>query len=62
MLSEITQDILWPGLIAMVAMVIWGYSINMGYLPPLSGTAALQLEFAKWSAVGPDMMFDENKD
>jgi len=33
MIREITQDVLWPGLIVLCAIVLSEYSIIMGYLP-----------------------------
>ena len=62
MLNEIIQDILWPGLIALCAMIVWTYSVSIGILPPINGVAALKLDMAQYEAVAPEFMADRNKD
>lgn len=62
MIRTILTDIHFATIPVLIAVLLWIWSVNLGWMPPICGVCALWLEMARYEAVNYDTMLDSNKD
>lgn len=62
MIRDILTDLAYLAIPALIGVLLWVWSVNMGIVPPICGVCALRLEMARYESIGPEFMDIENRE